>query len=180
MKVFESKNHKKCLDLGCGHGRNALAFARGGFDVVAVDISPAALKFLEKRAEAQNLDIHTICQDISVFPMEPESFDLILIVTVLGGMELDSINQLAAKVVSGLKKDGVLAVEEFSLNDPGAGGLGAQSEFAHLIDHYFTKAGMLTLFSDLQTLHLSETSVSDYTHGHYHRHGLIHYVGKKQ
>ncbi|MGJ5756082.1 methyltransferase family protein [Streptomyces puniciscabiei] len=40
----------RVLDLGCGPGRNALYLAARGFDVDAVDLSPAAIAWAEERA----------------------------------------------------------------------------------------------------------------------------------
>ncbi|MEU9479789.1 methyltransferase domain-containing protein [Streptomyces sp. NPDC048191] len=40
----------RALDLGCGPGRNALHLAARGFEVDAVDLSPAALAWAEERA----------------------------------------------------------------------------------------------------------------------------------
>lgn len=40
----------RALDLGCGPGRNALYLAAAGFDVDAVDLSPAAIAWAEARA----------------------------------------------------------------------------------------------------------------------------------
>ncbi|MEU9447086.1 class I SAM-dependent methyltransferase [Streptomyces sp. NPDC048304] len=40
----------RALDLGCGPGRNALHLAARGFEVDAVDLSPAAVAWAEERA----------------------------------------------------------------------------------------------------------------------------------
>ncbi|MFJ6695862.1 class I SAM-dependent methyltransferase [Streptomyces sp. NPDC091272] len=40
----------RALDLGCGPGRNALHLAAAGFDVDAVDLSPAAIGWAAERA----------------------------------------------------------------------------------------------------------------------------------
>lgn len=45
----------RALDLGCGPGRNALHLASLGFDVDAVDLSPAALAWAEERAAEAGL-----------------------------------------------------------------------------------------------------------------------------
>lgn len=47
----------RALDLGCGPGRNAIRLAAQGFDVDAVDLSPAAVAWAEERArDAQSGD----------------------------------------------------------------------------------------------------------------------------
>jgi SAM-dependent methyltransferase len=47
----------RALDLGCGPGRNALHLARLGFQVDAVDLSPAAVAWAEDRAREAGADI---------------------------------------------------------------------------------------------------------------------------
>ncbi|MYR94008.1 methyltransferase domain-containing protein [Streptomyces sp. SID8374] len=45
----------RALDLGCGPGRNTHALASLGFDVDAIDLSPAAIAWAEERAEASGI-----------------------------------------------------------------------------------------------------------------------------
>ncbi|MEU7647920.1 class I SAM-dependent methyltransferase [Streptomyces huasconensis] len=47
----------RALDLGCGPGRNALHLASLGFEVDAVDLSPAALSWAEDRARETGADV---------------------------------------------------------------------------------------------------------------------------
>lgn len=47
----------RALDLGCGPGRNALYLASLGFQVDAVDLSPAAVAWAEERAHEAGADI---------------------------------------------------------------------------------------------------------------------------
>lgn len=59
------------LDLGCGAGRHALAFARRGFPVVAVDLSHAMLREVGRKAERESLTLGLVnanlC-DLRCFP----------------------------------------------------------------------------------------------------------------
>ncbi|MFF0296722.1 methyltransferase domain-containing protein [Kitasatospora sp. NPDC004614] len=52
------------LELGAGHGRDALFFARRGFTVTAADFSPVALDQLGERAAADGLTVTTVVQDV--------------------------------------------------------------------------------------------------------------------
>lgn len=54
-EVFASAGARDVLELGAGHGRDALYFAGRGFRVVATDFSPAALGQLTARAEELGL-----------------------------------------------------------------------------------------------------------------------------
>jgi SAM-dependent methyltransferase len=53
----------RALDLGCGAGRNALHLASLGFEVDAVDLSPAAITWAEDRAREVEADVHFHCGD---------------------------------------------------------------------------------------------------------------------
>ncbi|MFH8484136.1 class I SAM-dependent methyltransferase [Streptomyces longisporoflavus] len=53
----------RALDLGCGPGRNALYLAARGFEVDAVDLSPAAVAWAGERAREAGADIRFLCGD---------------------------------------------------------------------------------------------------------------------
>lgn len=55
------------LDLGCGDGRNALALARGGLAVDALDVSRAGIRKLRARADDRGLSIRAWVQDIESY-----------------------------------------------------------------------------------------------------------------
>lgn len=48
------------LDVGCGHGRNALHLARSGWAVQALDASPTALAWARERVAASGLSVQLI------------------------------------------------------------------------------------------------------------------------
>jgi SAM-dependent methyltransferase len=59
------------IDLGCGAGRLAVRFARKGFPVVAVDLSPAMLRAVGRKAQAEGLAIGRVAANLcrlSCFP----------------------------------------------------------------------------------------------------------------
>ena len=55
----------RVLDLGCGPGRNALFLASRGFEVDAVDLSPAAVAWAKDRAHEVEVeaDVRFLCGD---------------------------------------------------------------------------------------------------------------------
>ncbi|MFE5997115.1 class I SAM-dependent methyltransferase [Streptomyces sp. NPDC056454] len=56
----------RALELGCGPGRNAHALASFGFDVDAIDLSPAAIAWAEERAEVPGAGARFHCGDAFV------------------------------------------------------------------------------------------------------------------
>ncbi len=62
--------HPKLLDIGCGEGRNAIYFAKCGFDVSGLDVSLPGLNKTKKYAEEVGVDIKTIQADIINYELE--------------------------------------------------------------------------------------------------------------
>jgi SAM-dependent methyltransferase len=52
------------VDLGCGAGRLAVRFARRGFPVVAVDLSPAMLQAAGRKARAEGLAVGRVAANL--------------------------------------------------------------------------------------------------------------------
>lgn len=70
----------RALDLGCGPGRNSVHLAGAGFDVDAVDLSPAALAWAETRAKDSGVAVrfhHGDAFDPASVPLTGH-YDLIL------------------------------------------------------------------------------------------------------
>lgn len=59
--------HSSILDIGCGSGREAIGFAKSGFKVTGIDISPSAIELAKKNAEKDGLPINFIAGDIRKF-----------------------------------------------------------------------------------------------------------------
>ena len=59
--------NSKLIDLGCGEGRNAVFFAREGFQVVGLDASPAGLEKTKRFAEEVGVNIETVEADIITY-----------------------------------------------------------------------------------------------------------------
>ncbi|HWX73815.1 MAG TPA: methyltransferase domain-containing protein [Solirubrobacteraceae bacterium] len=64
----------RVLDLGCGEGYFAAALARGGAEVVAVDVAEAALR--RARTSHPELDVR-LAEPEAPLPLEDSSFDVV-------------------------------------------------------------------------------------------------------
>lgn len=73
------------IDLGCGTGRLALHFARRGFDVTAIDLSPSMLRVAAAKARADGLRLNllqvNLC-DLGCFPASTFAYALSMFSTL--------------------------------------------------------------------------------------------------
>jgi 2-polyprenyl-3-methyl-5-hydroxy-6-metoxy-1,4-benzoquinol methylase len=97
------------LDLACGFGRHSLEFARRGYTVVGVDITPAYIAAAQRRSADEQL-VHAtfICADVRDIDYQAE-FDVVLNLAdgAIGYLEDDTENMRIFDTVSAaLKSNG--------------------------------------------------------------------------
>jgi len=94
------------LDVGAGRGRNAVALARAGLAVVAVDFSAEAMRILASTAQAARLTIWPVVANLDSFHLKDESFDVIVNINFLE-------RTLFPKFVRALRPGGMLLADTF-------------------------------------------------------------------
>ena len=77
IKQLQLKGTEKILDLACEFGRHSLEFARRGYDVTGIDITPAYIDYANEQAKKENLNAKFLCQDIRGITFDKE-FDVVL------------------------------------------------------------------------------------------------------
>lgn len=105
------KEHKEMLCLGEGEGRNAIFFAKNGFNVTAIDASDLGLKKLENRTIEENLNIKTVCMDLNLWN-ENKKYDAI--VASYLHMYKNEREELFNKIEKSLNSGGYFVGEFFS------------------------------------------------------------------
>ncbi|HJP32400.1 MAG TPA: class I SAM-dependent methyltransferase [Candidatus Latescibacteria bacterium] len=106
------------LDLGCGLGRNAIAFAQAGHRVTAVDLSESAVASVrEQAAEFGLTTIRTRTGRFSDDLFVPDSFDIVLAVNVLYHALPDDFTQAICHVSRWLRPGGVFYLTCPTLED---------------------------------------------------------------
>lgn len=72
------RGHERVLDVGCGAGHTALAFAAGAAHVVALDLTPAMLDQVAQNAAARGLtNIQTMLGDVEAIDAPDAAFDIV-------------------------------------------------------------------------------------------------------
>jgi SAM-dependent methyltransferase len=67
----------RALDLGCGHGRNAVFMASHGFSVEAVDYSQAAIEWARERVKETGTTVQLCHQSVFDLNIRSGSYDLV-------------------------------------------------------------------------------------------------------
>ena len=100
------------LDLGCGPAAHAIALARAGFRVTAVDRVSGILDRARKLAAVNNAAVEWVQADLRTFA-RPASFDLILIMgTTFGYCETDAQNRAVLGLqFQNLRPGGALVID---------------------------------------------------------------------
>ncbi len=60
----------RILDIGCGEGKDAVFFARCGYDVTAFDQSAAGIEKLKRLAEKANVSVNAFAADIGDYRLD--------------------------------------------------------------------------------------------------------------
>ncbi|MFI5527025.1 methyltransferase domain-containing protein [Kitasatospora sp. NPDC051853] len=146
--VFRAAGAEVVLELGAGHGRDALYLAREGFTVRATDFSPVGLTQLQQAAAAQGTAerVSTAVQDVR----EPLAFADASVDAVFAHMLLcmalstEEIGALVAEVRRVLRPGGVLVYTVRHTGDAHYGaGIGHGDdiwEHGGFAVHYFSRA----------------------------------------
>ena len=114
LQRLHLEEEMKLLNVGSGPGRLALPAAKkvgSSGEVVALDIQPAMLEKLNRRAEAMGIgNIRLLNAAAGSGRTEREYFDRALLVTVLG--ETPNKHEALTEIYNALKSGGILSVTE--------------------------------------------------------------------
>jgi tellurite methyltransferase len=95
------------LDLGCGLGRHAIAFALARFSVTAMDTSPTAIQHLVDWADDLHLSIKTRVCDMLDIALQGKTFDIVLSYNVIYHGSREQFAQAIRQVHKLLKPKGI-------------------------------------------------------------------------
>lgn len=154
----------RVLDIGAGTGRNAIALARLGFGLDAVEITPVFAQALIDSAQEHALDIRVICKD--VFEASDElarGYKLIILSEVVSDFrtvdQLRSLLELAAEHLS----DGGLLVFNAFITQPFYCEDNAAREFAQQVySAFFTPEELSQACAELPLEQISVENVYDF------------------
>jgi len=104
------------LDLGSGPGIHAIALAKMGWKVTAIDISPGAVRMASRFAVEAGVKIDFRTMDILSFQPDPNSFDLVHDRGFLHTLDPSEWSRWTDLVATALKPLGTVIAKEFTYN----------------------------------------------------------------
>ncbi|MFX1577532.1 MAG: class I SAM-dependent methyltransferase [Promethearchaeota archaeon] len=151
------------LDLAMGNGRNALFFAKMGFEVDCVDVSKTWVKKCRDYAKEENLKMRVYKARLQTVAIPPRRYSLIIASKILQLLRIVEIEAIAEQIYAGLAKRGILYVRTFSVEHVKRSEKIPQLEQVEpntyyspkhqQTYHYFTRDELPTLFPKLKVLY---------------------------
>lgn len=115
IPYFNLKEGSKVLDLMCGYGRHAIALAKKGMDVMAVDNLADYIDEVKATTASENLNINAIQSDVLSFSTD-ERFDLVLCMgNSINFFNATDTGKLLGNISSFLNPGGHLLINSWSL-----------------------------------------------------------------
>ena len=102
----------RILDVACGTGNQSIAFARRGFSVVGIDMSPDMLKYAKKKKKPF-YKIKFICKDATEIPYQDSSFDVSSISFGLHDMPEEIAIKILKEMIRTTKKNGEIIIVDY-------------------------------------------------------------------
>jgi tellurite methyltransferase len=112
LEIMPPVRPLKLLDIGCGEGKDAVFFARCGYDVSAFDISDAGLDKVKRLADSSRVHVKTFKSDLQDYRLE-EKFDILYSSGVLHYIKAELRDEIMANYKSHVNHDGIVAFHAF-------------------------------------------------------------------
>lgn len=117
LPMLEDHTAIRCLDLGCGIGRNCIAvaqyFQKISCTIDCVDLLDLAIKKLRENAEKFGVSrcIHGIVQTIEDFLIPPDTYDLVLAVSALEHLgSKEHFTRKMGEICDGIRPNGIVCL----------------------------------------------------------------------
>jgi tellurite methyltransferase len=102
----------KLLDIGCGEGKDAVFFARCGYEVSAFDISEAGLEKTKRLADQARVHVRTFRANLSDYRID-EKYDILYSSGVLHYIKPELRDEVMANYKASVNNDGLVAFHVF-------------------------------------------------------------------
>ncbi|MFW6129973.1 MAG: class I SAM-dependent methyltransferase [Atribacterota bacterium] len=113
VDFIDAKNDSKVLDIATGTGKQAFAFAKGGYDVIGIDLSEDILKVANRGNKYENITFEVA--DAANMPFKNNQFDVSCISFALHDMPLSIGKKVLDEMVRVTKTQGNITVVDYAL-----------------------------------------------------------------
>jgi len=112
------KNKKSILILGCGYGYDAVAAAKLGFEVTAIDFSESAISFAKKLASEESVNVNFIVKDLFKLGTEYKNkFDIVYDYVTYCAINPGRRKKYAEKISALIKSTGLFLIILFPIEN---------------------------------------------------------------
>lgn len=112
MKLCPPVKPLKVLDIGCGEGKDAVFFARNGYNVTAFDYADSGLEKARSLAERFGVEINFFKADINDFRLT-ENYDIVFSSGVFHYIKPEIRSQTADNIKLHINTGGIAAINVF-------------------------------------------------------------------
>lgn len=175
------------LDLGIGEGQNSIVLSKLGYNVTGVDVSKKSLDICSNISS----NIELIQSDIRNFNIEKDKYNLIMSRCALQFLHKNDVKKIINNIKLNLRENGLVYISVFSTDNPKFHKK-LDNDYFEILENnilhnklddtytsFFTKDEILELFSEFETILISDEYSLDLSHGEPHYHGIIKYIAKK-
>ena len=177
LPELKSRGARRVLDLGCGVGRHALLLAEHGFEVEAIDGSPAGLTVVRETAAARGVSVNLRQASADALPFADASFDFVLSWNVIYHGTMGDVGHRVGEIWRILKPGAVFQGTMLPTRNsnygvgrliaPGTFVVDGQEEKGH--PHFYCDAaGVLALFTGFEILTLTQHQQRKPNSWHWH------------
>lgn len=104
-KILQLSETSRVVDIGCGHGRHAVALAERGSTVVAVDFADSLLRRARHLAYEARVSVLWIRGDMRMVPLQNECADAVLITDSFGFFETEIEHEAVVREARRILRD---------------------------------------------------------------------------
>ncbi len=163
----------KLLDIGCGEGRNAIYFAKHGFNVTALDTSMPGLDKTQKYAKEVGVEVKIVHADIITYEIE-DTFDVIFSTGTLHYLPPDVREQRFQHFKNSTSPRGINALSVL-VGKPFIPGAPDAEENAHL----FKSGELMSYYWDWEILYCEEEIFNCMSSGVPHKHAANRIIARR-
>jgi len=165
LELLPPERPLKLLDIGCGEGKDAVFFARCGYDVSAFDISEAGLEKTKRLADKAGVHVRTFRANLCDYRLD-ENYDILYSSGVLHYIKPELRDEVMENYKAHINNNGLAALHVF-VKKPFIIAPKGKEDHSSL---YWKSGQLFTYFHDWYIEHCTEYVFNCNSGGIPHRH----------